>query len=142
MFVTKEDSQSPEALSTLVQEEEYGIILPSGEINWDCPCLGGMAYGPCGQEFKDAFSCFHYSTEEEKGSDCIPQFRAMQECFQKHPEVYGKYEDDDEKEEEEEESRLVGEQQSTEQELGSGQSNLEHKVTASTDESGNILVGR
>ena len=25
------------------------------EINWDCPCLGGMAHGPCGEEFKAAF---------------------------------------------------------------------------------------
>ena len=28
------------------------------------------------------------SEEEEKGSDCIPQFKAMQECFQKYPELY------------------------------------------------------
>ena len=60
IFVTKDDSANPEMMNTLVQEDEYGIILPSGEINWDCPCLGGMAHGPCGQEFKDAFSCFHY----------------------------------------------------------------------------------
>ena len=60
-----------------------------------------MAYGPCGDEFKQAFSCFHYSTAEEKGMDCIPQFRAMQECFQKHPEEYGKYADDVDEEEEE-----------------------------------------
>ena len=60
VFVTKEDAGKPELVSTLAQEEGYGIVLPSGEINWDCPCLGGMAQGPCGQEFKDAFSCFHY----------------------------------------------------------------------------------
>lgn len=36
-----------------------------------------------------------FSEAEEKGSDCIPQFRTMQECFEKHPEVYGKYADDD-----------------------------------------------
>ena len=66
---------------------------------------GGMAYGPCGDEFKQAFSCFHYSTAEEKGMDCIPQFRAMQECFQKHPEEYGKYADDDDEEEEREEEK-------------------------------------
>ena len=60
IFVTEEDIDKPEAVTTLVQDEKYGIVLPSGELNWDCPCLGGMAYGPCGQEFKDAFSCFHY----------------------------------------------------------------------------------
>lgn len=47
----------------------------TGEINWDCPCLGGMADGPCGEEFKAAFSCFVYSTEEPKGMECIEKFK-------------------------------------------------------------------
>ena len=29
-----------------------GLIMPSGEINWNCPCLGGMAVGPCGVDFR------------------------------------------------------------------------------------------
>lgn len=37
-----------------------GLVLPDGSINWGCPCLGGMATGPCGPQFRDAFSCFHY----------------------------------------------------------------------------------
>lgn len=41
-------------------EPAPGLILESGDINWNCPCLGGMATGPCGVEFRDAFSCFHY----------------------------------------------------------------------------------
>ncbi|KAM3877836.1 mitochondrial intermembrane space import and assembly protein 40-like [Diretmus argenteus] len=100
IFVTKEDHAAPSS-AELVQEdpndpyEERGLILPSGEINWNCPCLGGMASGPCGSEFKDAFSCFHYSTEEAKGSDCLEQFGAMQECMQRYPELYPQ---DDEKE--------------------------------------------
>lgn len=60
VFVTPEDADKPAMVKELVEEEGYGIILPNGEINWDCPCLGGMAKGTCGQEFKDAFSCFHY----------------------------------------------------------------------------------
>ena len=64
MFLTEEDLAKPETLGSLVAEEEedeeFGVILPNGEINWECPCLGGMPQGPCGQEFKDAFSCFHY----------------------------------------------------------------------------------
>lgn len=60
----------------------------TGEINWDCPCLGGMAYGPCGQEFREAFSCFIYSEEEPKGINCVEKFRAMQTCFREHPEHY------------------------------------------------------
>ncbi|KAJ3194915.1 Guanine nucleotide-binding protein-like 3 [Irineochytrium annulatum] len=61
----------------------------TGEINWDCPCLGPMTKPPCGEDFKAAFSCFVYSKEEPKGLDCVNQFRLMQECFRKYPEVYG-----------------------------------------------------
>lgn len=84
----------------------------TGEINWDCPvrrfllprplarladpqarafpqCLGGMPHGPCGEEFRAAFSCFVYSEEEPKGIECVEKFKGMQECFRAHPEVYG-----------------------------------------------------
>lgn len=57
-----------------------------------------MASGPCGEQFKSAFSCFHYSTEDVKGSDCVDQFRAMQECMQKYPDLYPQDDDDDEDE--------------------------------------------
>ena len=98
VFITKEDYNNPEALQTVVVEEEYGVILPNGEINWDCPCLGGMPKGSCGEDFKAAFSCFHYSQEEQKGSDCIPQFRAMQSCFEKYPDEYPQEKDEIEEE--------------------------------------------
>ncbi|KXT13742.1 hypothetical protein AC579_10086 [Pseudocercospora musae] len=68
----------------------------TGEINWDCPCLGGMAHGPCGEQFRAAFSCFVYSKEEPKGVDCIEQFKTMQNCFRDHPDVYGAELDDEE----------------------------------------------
>lgn len=98
IFATKEDHAAP-STAELVEEdpndpfEERGLILPNGEINWNCPCLGGMASGPCGTEFKDAFSCFHYSKEEVKGSDCLEQFRSMQECMQRYPELYPQEDD-------------------------------------------------
>ncbi|WFD35062.1 Oxidoreductase [Malassezia cuniculi] len=60
----------------------------TGEINWDCPCLGGMAHGPCGEEFKQAFSCFVFSEADPKGIDCVDKFKLMQDCFRRHPEVY------------------------------------------------------
>ncbi len=70
-------------------EVQQGAYNPeTGEINWDCPCLGGMANGPCGEEFKAAFSCFVYSEAEPKGIDCIEKFSAMQACFREHPEEY------------------------------------------------------
>lgn len=66
--------ESPEALEEEASQE--GAFNPeTGEINWDCPCLGGMAHGPCGEEFKAAFSCFVYSTEEPKGMECIDKFQ-------------------------------------------------------------------
>ena len=40
--------------------------------------VGGLPNGPCGEEFKASFSCFHYSEKEPKGSDCYEQFVAMQ----------------------------------------------------------------
>ncbi|TDZ49684.1 Mitochondrial intermembrane space import and assembly protein 40 [Colletotrichum trifolii] len=86
---------SPEALEA--EADQQGAFNPeTGEINWDCPCLGGMADGPCGEEFKAAFSCFVYSKEEPKGIDCIEKFQGMQTCFRKYPEVYGAELADDE----------------------------------------------
>jgi len=89
---------SPEALEQ--EAAQQGAFNPeTGEINWDCPCLGGMADGPCGEEFKAAFSCFVYSTEEPKGMDCIDKFQHMQDCFRKYPEIYGSELAEDEDEE-------------------------------------------
>lgn len=93
IFVTKEDHEKPSNAELIADDpndpyEDQGLILPNGDINWNCPCLGGMASGPCGQQFKEAFSCFHYSNEEVKGSECIETFRNMQECMQKYPELY------------------------------------------------------
>uniref|UniRef100_UPI0037E8BEBD mitochondrial intermembrane space import and assembly protein 40 n=1 Tax=Semicossyphus pulcher TaxID=241346 RepID=UPI0037E8BEBD len=98
IFVTKEDHETPSNAELIAEDpndpyEEQGLILPNGDINWNCPCLGGMASGPCGSQFKEAFSCFHYSQEEVKGSECIDNFRNMQECMQKYPELYPQEED-------------------------------------------------
>lgn len=66
--------KTPEQLEE--EAGQQGAFNPeTGEINWDCPCLGGMAHGPCGEEFKAAFSCFVYSNEEPKGMDCIDKFQ-------------------------------------------------------------------
>ena len=86
---------SPEALEEEASEQG-AFNEETGEINWDCPCLGGMAYGPCGEQFRAAFSCFVFSQEEPKGVDCIEHFKTMQNCFREHPEIYGAELDDDE----------------------------------------------
>ncbi|EMD85957.1 hypothetical protein COCC4DRAFT_74577 [Bipolaris maydis ATCC 48331] len=78
------------------EADQQGAFNPeTGEINWDCPCLGGMAHGPCGEQFKSAFSCFVYSKEEPKGMDCIDKFKDMQNCFREYPEIYGSELDSD-----------------------------------------------
>lgn len=103
--MTESDHAEPSKveLPEVEDEAEYeGLIKANGEINWECPCLGGMATGVCGEQFKVAFSCFHTSASEPKGSDCIEQFRTMQECFRQYPEVYGEFESIDSEENEEE----------------------------------------
>ncbi|KAI9681615.1 MAG: Oxidoreductase [Trizodia sp. TS-e1964] len=84
-------SDSPKSVEDLEEEADaQGAFNPeTGEINWDCPCLGGMAHGPCGPQFREAFSCFVFSKEEPKGMDCIEKFKGMQDCFREHPEEYG-----------------------------------------------------
>lgn len=81
------DTPSPSELEAEA-EAQGAFNEETGEINWDCPCLGGMAHGPCGEEFRAAFSCFVYSSAEPKGMDCIERFKGMQECFRAHPEEY------------------------------------------------------
>ncbi|KAL1972738.1 hypothetical protein VTN31DRAFT_7152 [Thermomyces dupontii] len=94
--VEEDDEPQPDARLQDHDESQAAFNPETGEINWDCPCLGGMAYGPCGEEFRAAFSCFVYSKEEPKGMDCIDKFKAMQDCFRQHPDVYGSQLEDDE----------------------------------------------
>jgi len=96
IFLTEEDAAKPskvELSETESSDTPKGLITESGEINWECPCLGGMAVGPCGVEFREAFSCFHYSKEEPKGVDCLEAFQKMQDCMKDYPELYDKEND-------------------------------------------------
>jgi intermembrane space import and assembly protein 40 len=82
-------ASSPAADGETTSAGQGGAYNPeTGEINWDCPCLGGMAHGPCGPQFREAFSCFIYSEAEPKGIECVERFKGMQDCFREHPEVY------------------------------------------------------
>lgn len=71
------ESTKPETLEEREQQasQEGAFNEETGEIHWDCPCLGGMAHGPCGEQFRGAFSCFVYSKAEPKGMDCIDNFK-------------------------------------------------------------------
>ncbi|KAK8854842.1 hypothetical protein IAR55_003581 [Kwoniella newhampshirensis] len=96
-------SEQTQDAARIVEEKSEEASQPAqgafneetGEINWDCPCLGGMADGPCGPQFKAAFSCFVFSEAEPKGVDCVEMFKVMQDCFREHPEIYGEEIDDE-----------------------------------------------
>ncbi|KAG0294384.1 Oxidoreductase [Linnemannia gamsii] len=94
-------SSSTSSSSSEPRDQSAAFNPETGEINWDCPCLGGMAQPPCGDAFKEAFSCFVFSTSEPKGYDCVDKFQAMQECFRANPEVYADQLDDDDEDEKE-----------------------------------------
>lgn len=95
IFATAEDHKVPSTVVLPEPEFQPGLILPNGEINWNCPCLGGMATGPCGVEFREAFSCFHNSEAEPKGSDCFDAFKEMHLCMAEYPALYSRNDDDD-----------------------------------------------
>jgi intermembrane space import and assembly protein 40 len=86
-LVAVDQEQEPEHTGSDIgdleaEADQQGAFNPeTGEINWDCPCLGGMAHGPCGPEFREAFSCFVYSKEEPKGMECIDKFKYVYECY-------------------------------------------------------------
>ncbi|CCK70637.1 Mia40p KNAG_0E03830 [Huiozyma naganishii CBS 8797] len=102
--ITETAEAKTETVSPILEEPTAESLAPSvkpaledkgmaynpdtGEINWDCPCLGGLAYGPCGEEFRLAFSCFVYSDKGTKTAECLDKFHVMQNCFQAHPDYY------------------------------------------------------
>lgn len=127
IFATKEDHAEPSKIQLPKLEPQPGLILPNGDINWNCPCLGGMATGPCGVEFRNAFSCFHYSKEEPKGSDCFDKFKIMQTCMQKFPTLYNReIADDDEL------NSMAQAEQSAEAQLDN-EANLDNQPSSSTN---------
>lgn len=95
IFASAEDHRQPSKVILPDPEPQQGPILPNGEINWNCPCLGGMATGPCGLEFREAFSCYHNSQADPKGSDCYDAFKEMHLCMAEYPQVYMRDEDKD-----------------------------------------------
>ncbi|KAK3091510.1 hypothetical protein FSP39_020345, partial [Pinctada imbricata] len=64
-------------------------ILPNGEINWNCPCIGGSVAGPCGVETREAIACFYYmSKEDPRGVDCDEKNKALRDCMRDHADLY------------------------------------------------------
>lgn len=98
IFVTRANHEVPskyEPPPPLPNEQRRGVLLPDGSINWTCPCLGGLPYGPCGYEFREFFSCLPQFQDDDKQQDeskktqeCFPKFKAMKECFSQFPKLY------------------------------------------------------
>lgn len=103
IFATKSNHEVPSKYDlppALPNEKRHGIVLPNGDINWTCPCLGGLAYGPCGFEFREFFSCLHKiqdtdDAESLKAQECFPKFAVMKECFSQFPKLYRQDDDED-----------------------------------------------
>ncbi|GER38391.1 intermembrane space import and assembly protein 40, partial [Striga asiatica] len=91
--MTENQSSENSSLDSLMAE--YG-----DEKALDCPCVAHLKSGPCGAQFSEAFVCFLKSTAEEKGSDCVHPFVALQNCIKANPDAFSKdvVEDDEVKE--------------------------------------------
>ncbi|KAK3612327.1 hypothetical protein CHS0354_011045 [Potamilus streckersoni] len=103
IFVTKEDHEKPStAIIKASKEEEPGLVLPNGEINWHCSCIGNKLIGPCGVEFHEAFNCFMITSKEPGKSmaDCAELMYDLKKCVAENPNAFPGLDDDDEEEEE------------------------------------------
>ncbi len=58
----------------------------TGEINWNCPCMGNNPKGPCGPLFKLAFSCF--IKNQNNPEVCSTFINNMNDCQKKHSSFY------------------------------------------------------
>ncbi|KAK3605848.1 hypothetical protein CHS0354_002482 [Potamilus streckersoni] len=104
IFATKEDQEKPSTAIIIESiDEEPGLTLPNGDINWHCPCHGSDIFGPCAVEYRDARTCFHNSKADPRGSDCHDSMMPWVRCLTEHSgiDLLGKGEDEEEEEEEE-----------------------------------------
>ncbi|KAI3382086.1 hypothetical protein SNEBB_006360 [Seison nebaliae] len=87
---TTELQQSPTVVFKHENEMETpaGLVRPDGSINWGCPCLGTISSGPCAEEFREAFTCFHLSADENKGVNCLENFEKLRKCTDRYPNLY------------------------------------------------------
>ena len=67
-----------------------GAILPNGEINFDCPCLGNMPNGPCGLLFRDSFTCWVKNKDDDKTfvEKCKDKFISWEACTSQYKSIY------------------------------------------------------
>ncbi|PKU65662.1 mitochondrial intermembrane space import and assembly protein 40 homolog [Dendrobium catenatum] len=100
-------SASPPSMEDLIAEataeggDENETLDQKAQRALECPCVADLRKGPCGSQFSEAFVCFIKSTAEEKGSDCVSPFVALQNCIRSNPDAFSKdvLEDEDQEEE-------------------------------------------
>ncbi|KAK1257086.1 hypothetical protein QJS04_geneDACA019236 [Acorus gramineus] len=78
------------AEATAYGEDENESIDARAQKALECPCIAELRNGPCGNQFSEAFVCFLKSTAEEKGSDCVNPFVALQMCIKANPNAFSK----------------------------------------------------
>nr|GEW32746.1 mitochondrial intermembrane space import and assembly protein 40 homolog [Tanacetum cinerariifolium] len=90
------DKSPPSMESLLAEATAFGDVDENASLEekaqkaLECPCIQNLKKGPCGPQFTDAFKCFLMSTAEEKGSDCVQPFVALQKCIQTNPNAFPK----------------------------------------------------
>ena len=94
--VQNEEEEDGDTSKNNDNEHSNAIDPVTGDIDWSCPCLKDAVAPPCGEYFKEAFSCFVKSQTSPKGEDCMDLFVAMQSCYMSHPEIYKPIDRDDE----------------------------------------------
>ncbi|KAL8157754.1 mitochondrial intermembrane space import and assembly protein 40 homolog [Apium graveolens] len=92
-----QESSSPPSMESLMaeaaafgNEDENASLDAKAQKALECPCLDDLRKGPCGSQFSGAFLCFLKSTAEEKGSDCVHPFVALQNCIKANPGAFSK----------------------------------------------------
>ncbi|KAJ4826188.1 Oxidoreductase [Turnera subulata] len=95
-----QSQQSPtNSLQSLIAEaaaygnDENEGIEANAEKALECPCISDLRNGSCGLQFSEAFLCFLKSTADEKGSDCVRPFVALQDCIKSNPSAFSKEEE-------------------------------------------------
>merc|ERR1712150_99403 len=70
----------------------HPALLEDGRPNFDCPCIGSLPHGPCGEFFKNSFRCWaKYKDESDSVNffqECQPLFIQWTECFEKYAGFY------------------------------------------------------
>ncbi|KAF5737961.1 mitochondrial intermembrane space import and assembly protein 40 [Tripterygium wilfordii] len=107
--VTPRNSQAATSMESLIAEAvAYGneadeSLDAKAQKALECPCIADLRNGPCGVQFSEAFLCFLKSTADEKGSDCVHPFVALQDCIKANPNAFSEdvLEDDEDRKKEE-----------------------------------------